>query len=384
MVKGFRFQVLSHDREARCGLLRTPHGDIETPAFMPVGTQGTVKALVREDLEAMGSQVLLVNAYHLYLRPGADVVRRMGGIHRFMNWNRPVLSDSGGFQVYSLARLCRVWEEGVEFQSHLDGSRHFFSPEKVVEIQEALSADIIMPLDECLAIPAGREALGRAVTRTLSWARRSKLAHTREDQALFGIVQGGLDMELRRQCLEELLEIGFDGYALGGLSVGESKPEREELIRACAPLLPRDMPRYVMGVGLPEDLVAAVREGIDLFDCVIPTRNARNGQLFTSKGKIMIKHAQYADDPRPVDENCACPVCQNYSRAYLRHLYSAGEILSFRLNTMHNLYYFHELMRRMRDAISREKFSEFENRFFQEQALASSETRPGQSERKGE
>jgi queuine tRNA-ribosyltransferase len=369
----FSFEVIERDGEARRGLIRTRHGDIETPAFMPVGTYGTVKALVRDDLESVGTQVVLVNAYHLYLRPGAETVESLGGIHMFMNWERPVLSDSGGFQVYSLARLCRVWEEGVEFQSHLDGSRHFFSPEKVVEIQNAIGSDIIMPLDECLALPAERQKLALAVERTVAWARRSRLVHKRDDRALFGILQGGLDMELRKKCLEQLLEIGFEGYALGGLSVGESASERNRVVSELGTILPHDKPRYLMGVGMPDDIVAAVKEGVDMFDCVIPTRNARNGQLFTSSGKIAIKNSQYAQDAGPVDEDCRCPVCRRYSRAYLRHLYVTGDILSSRLNTIHNLFFFNELMRRMREAIAGGIFSEFEKSFLQQWQIEENE-----------
>lgn len=382
--KALEFRLLGRDGDARCGLIRTPHGEISTPAFLPVGTQGTVKALVRNDLEDVGTQALLVNAYHLYLRPGEKVVEKMGGIHGFMNWKKPVLADSGGFQVYSLARLCRVWDEGVEFQSHIDGSRHFFSPEKVMEIQEALGSDMIMPLDECPGLPAPEQKLRDAVDRTVSWARRSKAAKKRQDQALFAIVQGGLDARLRMECLEKLVEQDFDGYALGGLSVGESRSEREDLIEACAPLMPEQKTRYVMGVGMPEDLVSAVKRGVDIFDCVIPTRNARNGQLFTASGKISIKNSRYADDPRPLDPECGCPVCRDYSRAYLRHLYVTQEILSSRLSTMHNLYYFNGLMSGMREAIMRGKFEKFENKFFEDISGHDAEAEESVNEKKGE
>ncbi len=357
------FTVLAEQGASRSGILRTPHGDIKTPAFMPVGTQATVKALTLEDLRATGTQILLTNTYHLYLRPGHLVVESLGGIHKFMHWDGPVLTDSGGFQVYSLAPLRKLTDDGVKFRSHLDGSMHELTPERAIEIQQALGADIIMVLDECPALPAKPDALRSAVERTLAWALRCKQAQTREDQSLFAIVQGGLDLDLRGECAERLIEMDFPGYALGGLSVGESAEDRNRVVEAIAPLLPHDKPRYLMGVGTPLDILDGVLGGVDMFDCVMPTRNARNGQLFTSSGKLTIKNAAYAEDKGPIDVNCDCYVCRNYSRAYLRHLYMAGEILSARLNSMHNLHFYHGLMAGIRGAIEQGRLDEFAREF---------------------
>jgi len=355
----FEFKVIAKDGNARAGVMRTARGEVRTPAFMPVGTLGTVKAMSPEELKEIGYELILANAYHLYLRPGHALLKKMGGLHRFMGWDRAILTDSGGFQVYSLATLRKITEEGVEFQSHLDGSRHFFSPEKVSEIQEALGSDIIMPLDDCPALPASRTRLEQSVARTTLWAKKSKAAKTREDQALFAIIQGGTDLELRRRSLEDLSEMDFAGYALGGLAVGEEPGQRSEVVASLGPLLPEDKPRYLMGVGPLEECLDAVRLGIDLFDCVLPTRNARNGQLFTSAGKLNIKNAEHAALDSPPDPECQCYVCRHFSRAYLRHLYISGEILGTRLNTWHNLYYYNELFRKARLSITEGRFEEF-------------------------
>ncbi len=357
----FHFEILKMDETtgARLGRCRTAHGFFHTPAFMPVGTQATVKALTPEDLREMGAEIILSNTYHLYLRPGHERVRRLGGLHRFMHWDYPLLTDSGGFQVFSLNSLVRVSEEGVEFQSHIDGSRHKITPDKAVEIQEALGADIIMCLDECTPYPASHDAAERSLELTLNWSRRCKDARRREDQALFGIVQGGMYPDLRKRSVESLGEIGFDGYALGGLSVGESKDTMLEVVSRTAPLLPAGQPRYLMGVGTPGDMVQAVLHGVDLFDCVLPTRNARNGMLFTRNGRLVIKNARYADDESPADPGCACYTCRNYSRAYLRHLYLAEEILAMRLNTIHNLFFYLSFMEEIRRAIAEERLKDW-------------------------
>ena len=349
---------------ARLGRITTPHGSIETPIFMPVGTQATVKAMTPEELEEVGAQIILANTYHLFLRPGHELLARLGGLHRFMNWKRPILTDSGGFQVFSLGELRKITEEGVKFQSHLDGSYHLLTPERAIAIQESLGADIIMCFDECAPYPADYAYVRRSMEMTSRWARRCKDAHCREDQALFGIVQGGMHLELRRQSIEELCGIGFDGYALGGLSVGEEKALMYDMFAGCAPLLPADRPRYAMGIGAPEDLIEAIHAGIDMFDCVMPTRNARNGMLFTSFGRINIKSAIYSEDQEPIDPACGCYVCRNYSRAYLRHLFKTGEILSSRLNSWHNLYYYLNLMADARQAIAENRFSQFRKEFY--------------------
>lgn len=349
---------------ARLGRIRTAHGEIRTPVFMPVGTQGTVKSLTPEDLRELGAEVILANTYHLYLRPGHERIRRLGGLHRFTHWEYPILTDSGGYQVFSLGALRKISAAGVSFRSHLDGSSHFLSPESAMEIQEALGADIAMCLDECTPYPVTYAETRRSLELTRDWARRCRRVHQAEEQALFGIVQGGVFQDLRRESAEGLLEIGFDGYALGGLSVGEPPDMKLEVIAATLPLLPADRPRYLMGLGTPEDLIEGVARGADLFDCVLPTRNARNGMLFTRQGRVVIKNAHFADDPRPVDPECACYTCRNYSRAYLRHLYLARELLSYRLNTWHNLYYFMELMRDIRQAVAEDRFLEFRRDFY--------------------
>ncbi len=359
------FEVLKKDlsSQARLGRCHTGHGVFNTPAFMAVGTQATVKAVTPEELSEAGAEIILANTYHLYLRPGHEPIRRLGGLHPFMHWGHPLLTDSGGFQVYSLNALVQVTPEGVRFQSHLDGSPHFLTPEKAIESQEALGADIIMCQDECTPYPASREEADRSLNLTLSWSRRCRDAHHRSDQALFGIVQGGMYADLRRKSLETLAGIGFDGYALGGLSVGESKEMMFQVVAETAPLLPPDQPRYLMGVGAPLDILTAVQQGVDMFDCVLPTRNARNGMLFTRFGKLVIKHARYAEDPAPIDPGCQCYTCRHYSRAYLRHLYLGGEILSARLNTVHNLHFYFALMKEIRQAIAAARLPEFARSF---------------------
>ena len=356
-----QFEVLKKDNtsRARLGRCHTAHGVFHTPAFIPVGTQATVKAMTPEELRDLGAEIILSNTYHLYLRPGHERIRRLGGLHRFMHWEHPLLTDSGGFQVFSLNSLVKVSGEGVEFQSHLDGSRHFITPEKAIAIQEALGADIIMCLDECTPYPASHEEAECSLQRTLKWSRRCRESHRASHQALFGIVQGGMYSDLRRKGVEVLVEIGFDGYALGGLSVGENKESMARVIGETAPLLPENLPRYVMGLGMPGDMIEAVREGVDMFDCVLPTRNARNGMLFTRSGKMAIKNAKYAEDPSPIEPGCPCYTCRNYSRAYLRHLYFAEEILAFRLNTIHNLHFYLTFMREMRQAIAEDRLDGF-------------------------
>jgi len=351
-----RFELVKTDGAARRGRLATPHGVVETPAFMPVGTQGSVKGLTPDDLKAIGTEIVLANTYHLWLRPGHALIRELGGLHRFMGWDGPILTDSGGFQVYSLARLRKVSDEGVRFRSHLDGSERLLTPELSIAIQQALGSDIIHPLDECLAQPASHAETERSLGLTLRWAARAKAPHAGgRGQALFGIVQGGVHADLRRRALEETCALGFEGYAVGGLAVGEPKPLMLDLIEQAGGLLPGDKPRYLMGVGKPPDLVEAVARGMDLFDCVLPTRNARNGTLFTSFGKLMIKNAAYRNDPNPVDLECGCYTCSNFSRAYLRHLFAAGEILSYRLNSIHNVAYYMNLMKEIRQAIKEDR-----------------------------
>jgi queuine tRNA-ribosyltransferase len=359
---------------ARLGIIDTPHGGVSTPAFMPVGTQAAVKALTPEQVRVLGAEIILGNTYHLMLRPGHGLIAAMGGLHRFMNWDGPILTDSGGFQIYSLGKLRAMTEEGATFQSHIDGSRHFLSPEKAVEIQEALGSDIMMCLDECIAYPSERPEIERALARTARWAQRCKARRHNEQQALFGIIQGGVDQSLRRRGVEEIVAIGFDGYALGGLSVGEPKELLLDTLAATAPLLPEDRPRYLMGVGTPEDLVEGVYHGIDMFDCVMPTRSARNGLLFTNGEKVVIKNARYREDGSPLDSQCDCYTCQNYSRAYLRHLFVAGEILAMVLNTVHNLRHYLHLMERIRGAIREGRYADFRSRFLRERTAQPPET----------
>jgi queuine tRNA-ribosyltransferase len=357
---GFSFQLLQEGEEGgRLGRISTPHGSFSTPAFMPVGSQGSVKALAPTDLQEVGAEIILCNAYHLYLRPGTEVVKEVGGLHRFMGWGGPILTDSGGFQIVSLSALREVETDGVRFRSHLDGSLHFLTPEKAVQIQEDLGADIMMTLDDCPPYPASSDDAKAAVELTTQWAKRSQAAKRGDGQALFGIVQGGGYPELRRQSACELLEIGFDGYAIGGLSLGEEKEVTFEIAETVTALLPTDSPRYLMGMGTPEDILAGVRIGVDLFDCVLPTRCARTGLLFTSSGTLNIKHARYSRDTAPPDPACGCYTCRNFSRAYLRHLFLARELLAYRLNAMHNLFYYHSLMRDIRQALSEDTIGQF-------------------------
>ncbi|TAJ07655.1 MAG: tRNA guanosine(34) transglycosylase Tgt [Nitrospirae bacterium] len=359
----FTVQQTDMGGSARVGVLKTAHGTIETPAFMPVGSLGAVKGIGPEDLAGLGFRLILNNAYHLYLRPGHRVIEELGGLHSFTGWPGAILTDSGGFQVFSLAKLCRVTDEGVTFQSHVDGSSHHITPERAIEIQEALGADIIMAFDECVALPSSRERVHEALQRTGAWARRCQAARRRSDQALFGIVQGGHDPALRVESAQDLVSLGFDGYAVGGLSVGEEKSVMYSMLDATVPELPAGRPRYLMGVGLPEDLVEGVARGIDLFDCVVPTRHGRTGWLFTADGRVLIKQARYAKDERPIDPACCCPVCRKHSRAYLHHLFGVKEMLGVRLNTLHNLYYFADLMRQIRSAIAAGSFAAFRREF---------------------
>jgi queuine tRNA-ribosyltransferase len=372
--RAVRFAVLATDGAARRGRLLMARGPVDTPAFMPVGTRGTVKGLTPDDLREVGAQIVLANTFHLLLRPGPEAVRELGGLHRFMGWDGPILTDSGGFQVFSLARLRTITEEGVEFRSPIDGATHFLSPELSVEVQQALGADIIHPLDECLAYPASHADTERSLGLTLRWARRARAAHGRgepSDQAFFGIVQGGSYADLRRRAVEGTVALQCDGYAIGGMAVGEPKPAMYDLTAAVAAQLPPDRPRYLMGVGKPDDLVESVARGVDLFDCVLPTRNARNGQAFTGEGPVVIKQARYTRDPRPLDERCDCYACRRFSRAYLRHLFVSNELLVYRLLTLHNLRFFLELMAGMRTAIADGAFASFRARFFSRYPVSS-------------
>jgi queuine tRNA-ribosyltransferase len=374
----FGFQLTHTDGGARRGVMSTPHGSVETPAFMAVGTQGAVKGLTHRELADVGAQILLSNTYHLYLRPGDSLIARRGGLHRFIGWSKPMLTDSGGYQVFSLAERRTITEEGARFRSHLDGSSHLLTPEKATDIQAQLGADIAMVLDECLAHPATPEAARDSMQRTVRWARRARgrfvelrsggapdVIVTNPGQAQFGIVQGSVFADLRQESAFETVAIGFDAYAVGGLSVGEPTEVMYGMVAATTPCLPADRPRYLMGAGTPEDLVEAVARGIDLFDCVLPTRNARNGQLFTSAGRINIKNARYAEDDRPLDAECGCYTCRTCSRAYLRHLFMAGEINASTLNTLHNLQFYLDTMSRIRDAIVFGRFDSFRIAFHQ-------------------
>jgi queuine tRNA-ribosyltransferase len=357
----FRFEIIKKDSfsRARIGRVETDHGSFNTPAFLPVGTQGAVKSLTPEELVEIGVEAILGNTYHLYLRPGHETIGRLGGLHTFIHWERPILTDSGGFQIFSLGSLRKISEEGVTFQSHLDGSSHFLTPEKVLEIQRVLGSDIAMVLDECVPYPSPYEYVKASMERTSRWAKRCLQVRRGNDPALFAIIQGGVHRDLREKSVQTLVEMGFQGYAIGGLSVGEPKSAMLDVLGWTTPLLPENTPRYLMGVGTPEDIIDAVRLGVDFFDCVLPTRNARNGTLFTSSGKISIKQAQYAEDQRPVDETCACYTCRHYSRAYLRHLYLSKEILSSRLNTIHNLFYYMILLLKIREAIQEGSLLDF-------------------------
>lgn len=354
---------------ARLGLIETSRGAIETPAFMPVGTQGTVKTLSPADLDACQAQIMLSNAYHLFLRPGMDIIRKAAGLHSFIGWSKPMLTDSGGYQIFSLALLRKIRDEGVEFQSHIDGMRHFFTPESVMEIQYTLGSDIIMPLDECVHYPCSKEQARTALERTVLWVKRSRDAfrtlsgrHDKQ-QSLFCIVQGATYEDLRAECAERLRAVGFDGYALGGLSVGEPKHLMYGITSATAQLLPADKPRYLMGVGMPEDILEAVEAGVDMFDCVIPTRYGRNGTAFTSEGKITVRNAPHAEEFKPLDPACSCYACTSFSRAYIRHLLNCDEILGLRLVSHHNVYFYIDLMRKIRETIRHDRFSEFKKEF---------------------
>ena len=361
-MSSFAFELVASDGQARAGRLKTAHGAVETPAFMPVGTAGAVKAVTPGELRRCGAQIVLSNTYHLFLRPGHELIAELGGLHRFMQWSGPILTDSGGFQIFSLAALRSIDDEGVRFRSHIDGSERFLTPESSMEIQRALGSDVVMALDECPPWPAKREEVERAVERTTAWAERCRRAYTGPG-ALFGIVQGGTFPELREKSVEALLKLDLPGYAIGGVSVGEPPEEVSGIVRITAGMLPWERPRYLMGVGRPEDLVQAVAAGADMFDCVMPTRNARNGSLFTSTGKISIKRAEYRNDPRPLDAECSCEACSGYSRAYLRHLFVSGEILAARLHSIHNLTYYLGLMERMREAIAEGRFPAFQRAF---------------------
>lgn len=353
------------DCKARLGKLHTPHGVIETPIFMPVGTKATVKTMTPEELKNIGSQIILSNTYHLYMRPGHDLVEEAGGLHEFMNWDGPILTDSGGFQVFSLGDLREIKEEGVEFRSHIDGSKHFISPEKSIEIQNSLGADIIMAFDECAPYPSDRHYVKHSLERTTRWAKRCKEAHKKpESQALFGIVQGGMYRDLREQSVEELLELDFPGYAVGGLSVGEPAELMNEVLDYTTPLLPKNKPRYLMGVGSPDYLFEAVIRGIDMADCVLPTRIARNGTVLTSQGKLVVRNAKYKRDFSKLDPECDCYTCKNYSRAYIRHLINVDEILGVRLTTIHNLHFLLKLMENIREAIKDDRLMEYREEFY--------------------
>jgi queuine tRNA-ribosyltransferase len=368
MPFGFRLETTSGN--ARAGVIHTDHGDIRTPVFMPVGTQGTVKSTTPEKLESpIGAEIILGNAYHLYLRPGTELLERMGGLHRFVGWNRPILTDSGGYQVYSLEDLRRIDDDGITFRSHIDGSLHRFTPEVVIGAEAEIGADIVMSFDYCAPFPCDRGEAERAVRLTTEWARRGLAVYGGRfnrggyEQVVFGIVQGSCYPDLRQQSLEQLLEMDFPGYAIGGLSVGEEKEMMWDITARVAPALPADRPRYMMGIGTPLDLVDGVARGVDMFDCVMPTRNARNGTVFTRKGRMVLKNAAFADDFSPIDETCGCDTCRNHSRAYLRHLFAAGEILGPVLATHHSLYFYCDLMRRMRAAIEANRFEAWRKDF---------------------
>lgn len=364
MSEKFSFSLHATDGKARTGVINTPRGDIRTPAFMPVGTAATVKAMMPESVRATGADILLGNTYHLMLRPTAERIDRLGGLHKFMNWERPILTDSGGFQVMSLADLRKLTEKGVTFKSHIDGSKHSLTPERSMEIQKLLGSDIVMCFDECPALPADRNRIAESMRLSMRWAQRSRDAFgDRPGHALFGIQQGGLEQDFREESAEALKEIGFDGYAVGGLAVGEGQEKMFGCLDYAPDMLPVDKPRYLMGVGKPDDIVGAVKRGIDMMDCVLPSRSGRTGQVFTRRGVVNIKNARHADDPRPLDESCTCPACSNYSRAYLHHVFRSNEMISGMLLTWHNLHYFQQIMQEMRDAIAAGTFEAWEKEF---------------------
>lgn len=376
-MTAFRYQLQKTDGMARLGVIETAHGAIHTPAFMPVGTAATVKAMQPESVRETGAEILLGNTYHLMLRPGAERVARLGGLHKFMNWPGPILTDSGGFQVMSLAKLRKMNEEAVTFRSHIDGSEHVLSPERSIEIQRLLDADITMCLDECTPYPASWDDAAQSMRQSMRWAKRSKDAFVERDgYGLFGIVQGGIYNDLRTESAEALVKIGFDGYAVGGLAVGEGQEEMFRVLDHIVPALPQDRPRYLMGVGRPSDLVGAVLRGIDMFDCVMPTRSGRTGQAFTRRGAVNIRNARHQDDPRPLDEECNCPACRSYSRAYLHHLVRANEILGLMLMTWHNLTYYQDLMAGLRAALAADRLAAFVAGFEQDQALGDIDALP--------
>ena len=370
MTEKFSFQLHARSGKARAGTIHTPRGEIRTPAFMPVGTAATVKAMLPSSVRQTGADILLGNTYHLMLRPTAERIDRLGGLHKFMNWERPILTDSGGFQVMSLSSLRKMSEDGVTFKSHIDGSKHHLTPERSMEIQRLLGSDIVMCFDECPALPAERDEIARSMRMSMRWAERSRAAFgDRPRHALFGIQQGGLDEQLRGESADALQAIGFEGYAVGGLAVGEGQKAMFEVLDFAPDQLPEDKPRYLMGVGKPDDIVGAVKRGIDMMDCVLPSRSGRTGQVFTRRGVVNIKNARHQDDPRPLDEACSCPACRNYSRAYLHHVFRSQEIISSMLLTWHNLHYFQEIMQQMRDAIAADDFAGFESQFHVQRAL---------------
>ncbi len=359
------FTLIHQDKnsKARLGKITTEHGQFDTPAFMTVGTHATVKGLMFKDVQEAGAQIILANAYHVFLRPGMEIIKKAGGLHKFMSWDKPILTDSGGYQVFSLALFRKMYDRGVEFQSHIDGLKHFLTPEGVINIQQTLGSDIMMPLDECVHYPCTKEESKLAMERTVAWAKRSKDAHGDAKGLLFGIVQGATYEDLRLECTQRLVEMNFDGYSIGGVSVGESSNLIYNIIELVVGLLPSDKPRYAMGIGYPFDIVEAVDRGVDMFDCVIPTRYGRNGTAFTSCGKIIIRNAAYTEDFRPLDLKCGCYVCKNFTRAYLRHLFNAKEMLGLVLLSLHNVYFFLDLMRQIRQAIKEDKFSQFKQMF---------------------
>ncbi|MCL5772886.1 MAG: tRNA guanosine(34) transglycosylase Tgt [Firmicutes bacterium] len=363
----FSFSVIAKSGKtlARAGILSTPRGIIETPVFMPVGTQATVKAMTPEEVDSTGASIILANTYHLYLRPGVEVIASSGGLHNFMRWEKPILTDSGGFQVFSLNSLRKVTDDGVVFRSHIDGSEHFFTPEKVIKIQESLGSDIIMPLDECLPYPCEYEYARNSLKRTHLWAKISRETHSSSSQMLFGIVQGGVYTDLRKESAGFMIESGFEGFSLGGLSVGEPKEDMHRVLEDIVPLLPQEKPRYLMGVGKPEDFFECITRGVDMFDCVLPTRIGRNGTLLTSRGKVVLKNSKYRLDFSPPDEECGCYLCRNYTKAYMRHLFMADEILGPRLATYHNLYFSCNLLAKIRESIKEGRFEKFKEEFLE-------------------
>ena len=360
----FSFELITQDDKARLGKITTPKGHIDTPAFMPVGTQGTVKGIFTDDIKKTNTQIILGNTYHLMLRPGVDIISKHNGIHDFMNWDGAIITDSGGYQVFSLSKLRKITKEGVHFNSPIDGAKVFLDPKKSIWLQEQFNSDIIMQFDECTPYPADKKTAESSLDLSLIWGKQSKLSLTKEKSNLFGIVQGGIYDDLRDKSLSGLTDIGFDGYAIGGLSVGETSEERNKVLDNIAHKMPSNKPRYLMGVGTPEDIVEAVLRGVDMFDCVIPTRNARTGFLYTKKGILKLRNARYKDDMRPIDEDCKCYTCRNFTRSYLKHLDNCKEILGLRLNTIHNLYYYHDLMVKIRQSIQENKFDDFVKEFY--------------------